>query len=72
MLKKDICAIENVQRRLTRLLPELSHLSYEEQLQTINLTTLHYRRYRMDMIQVFKIINNIDDVKMDGLFEFSD
>ena len=71
-LKKDIRAIENVQRRLTRLLPELSHLSYEERLRTLNLTTLHYRRYRMDMIQVFKILNNIDDVKMEGMFEYSD
>ena len=26
----------------------------------------------MDMIQTFKIINNIDDIKMDRLFEFSD
>ena len=71
-LKKDIRAIENVQRRLTRLLPELSHLSYEERLRTLNLSTLHYRRYRMDMIQVFKILNNIDDVKMEGMFEYSD
>ena len=72
VLKKDIRAVENVQRRLTRLLPELSHLSYEERLRELNLTTLHYRRYRMDMIQVFKILNNIDDVKMDGMFEYSE
>ena len=26
----------------------------------------------MDMIQAFKIINKIDDIKMEGLFEFSD
>ena len=26
----------------------------------------------MDMIQTFKIINKIDDIKMEGLFEFSD
>ena len=26
----------------------------------------------MDMIQVFKIIHNIDDVKMEDFFEFSD
>ena len=31
-LKKDIRAVENVQRRLTRLLPKLSDLSYEERL----------------------------------------
>ena len=71
-LKKDIRAVENVQRRLTRLLPELSDLSYEERLKKLNLTTLHYRRHRMDLIQVFKIISNIDDIQMDGLFELSD
>ena len=71
-LKKDIGAIENVQRRVTSLLPKLSHLSYEERLRALNLTTLHYRRYRMDMIQVFEILNNIDDVKMEGMFEYSD
>ena len=26
----------------------------------------------MDMIQVFKIVHNIDDISMDSLFEFSD
>ena len=26
----------------------------------------------MDLIPVFKIICNIDDIQMDGLFEFSD
>ena len=26
----------------------------------------------MDMIQTFKIINKIDDIKMEGLFEYSD
>ena len=26
----------------------------------------------MDMIQVFKVVHNIDDISMDGLFEFSD
>ena len=29
--------------------------------------TLNYRRHRMDMIQTFKIINKIDDIKMEGL-----
>ena len=54
------------------MLPELSQLNYEERLQRLSLTTLLYRRNRMDMIQVFKIVHNIDDISMDGLFEFSD
>ena len=71
-LKKDIRAVENVQRRLTRLLPELFYLSYEERFKKLKLATLHYRRHRMDLTQVFKIISNIDDIQMDGLFEISD
>ena len=71
-LKKDIRAIENVQRRITRLLPELSLLDYEERLKKLRLTTLLYRRNGMDMIQTFKIVQNIDDIPVEGLFEFSD
>ena len=26
----------------------------------------------MDMLQVFKIVQNIDDISMNGIFEFSD
>ena len=65
-LKKDICAIESVQRRLTKILPELTHISYEERLRKLNLMTLNYRRHRMDMIQTFKIINKIEVIKMEG------
>ena len=70
-LKKDIRAVENVQRRVTKLLPELRHLSYKERLSKLHLTTLQYRRNRYDMIQMFKIVSNIDDVPTQGLFEFS-
>ena len=71
-LMKDIRALENVQRRLTKILPELSQLSYTDRLKKLHLTTLHYRRYRMDMIQVFKIVNKIDDVSFDEFFTYSD
>ena len=71
-LKKDIRAIENVQRRITKILSELSNLFYEERLKRLSLSTLLYRRNRRDMIQVFKIVHNIDDISMNGLFEFSD
>ena len=65
---------KNVQRILTRLLPAHSHLCYEERLEKLNLTTLGllYRRHRIDMIQAFKVIHNIDDIQMYRLFEFSD
>lgn len=55
--KKDITTIENVQKRATKMVPGLSHLSYEERLRKIKLPTLHYRRIRGDMIEVFKLLN---------------
>ena len=52
--------LENVQRRATRLVPELRGLSYRERLTELNLSTMDYRRKRFDIIQVFKIIHDID------------
>lgn len=56
-LMKDIKAIENVQRRATRLLPGMAGLSYEERLRKLDLPSLSYRRSRGDMIETFKILS---------------
>ena len=60
-LKKHITAIENVQRRATKFVPGLSKLPYKERLQKVKLPTLSYRRYRGDMIEVFKITHGLYD-----------
>ena len=54
-LKKDIDKLERVQRRATKLIPELRILSYEDRVQQCKLTTLETRRVRGDQIEVFKI-----------------
>ena len=61
-LKKDIVMLENVQRRATRLLPELRHLPYHDRLKALDLPTLKFRRLRTDLIQCFKILKMIDEV----------
>jgi len=71
-LKKNKRIIENVQRRATRMIPDLKGLSYEERLSRLNLPTLEYRRKRGDLIQLFKIIHRIDDIDCNSLFSFSD
>ena len=51
----DIIAIENVQRRATKLVPLLKGLTYEERLRALNLPLAHRRR-RGDMIYTNKIL----------------
>ena len=58
--KKDKIVIENVQRRATRLVQSLKTLAYKERLIKLGLPTLEYRRERADLIQTFKLLNNID------------
>ena len=72
VLKKHISMIENVQRRATRILSTLRHLSYSERLQELNLPTLLYRRGRADLILVFKIIKGIDDIPIDDFIQLSE
>ena len=57
---------------ITKILPQLSSRCYEEILKRLSLSTLLYRRNSMDMIQVFRIVQNTDAISMNGQFEFSD
>ena len=52
--------IEPIQRRATRLIKGFEHYNYPERLQELNLPTLYYRR--CDLIQVFRIIKQIDHI----------
>ena len=69
--KKDKITLENVQRRATRLVKSIKHLSYSERLKTLGLPTLEYRRERADMIQVYKILHDIDKADREKLFQMA-
>ena len=62
-LKKDKDAIERVQRRATRMVTSITHLTYSERLAHLKLPTLEFRRDRADIIQLFKISQGIDRIK---------
>ena len=47
---------ENIQRA-TKLIPALQNLPYSTRLQSLNLPSLSYRRNRMDLIMMYKILN---------------
>jgi hypothetical protein len=66
--RKDIDLIEKVQRRATKLIPQLKDKSYEERLIFLDLTTLETRRLRGDLIEVFKIFKGYDDLQPSKFF----
>ena len=61
---KDIKLLKGVQRRATKLVKELKNLPYGIRLKKLELTTLEQRRDRGDLIQMYKIIYGIDDVRL--------
>lgn len=65
---KDIEVLERVQRRFTRLLPEVSSLPYEERLSKLGLKTLHTRRLIYDLTFMYKIIHGMIDVNHNHFF----
>jgi uncharacterized protein (DUF4415 family) len=65
--RKDATIIENVQRRATRLAPELRELSYEERLKSLNLPSLSYRRRRGDLIETYKIRKDAYKISKDKI-----
>ena len=64
--------IENVQRKFTKHIKGIQHLSYEKRLNKIKLPSLEYRQLRGDMIQVFKIARNYyDPSSTQSIFNFT-
>ena len=70
--KKDIDTLERIQRRATKMIPELRDLSYEERLKECGLTTLETRRLRGDQIEVFKILNGYENIDRNMFFSLKD
>ena len=66
--KKDVDTLERIQRRATKMIPELRDLSYEECLKECGLTTLETRRLRADDIEVFKILNGYENIDRNVFF----
>ena len=62
-MKMDIANLEKVQRRATKLVPNLKQLKYEERLRHLNLPSMQHRRRRGDMIYGYKLMTEQTKIK---------
>ena len=70
--KKDRKKIEQIQQQYTKRIDGMHKLSYTERLTILRLPSLEYRRFRGDLIEVYKITHNLyDPVTTNSLFSFA-
>ena len=70
-LRKHIDNIESVQRNFTKRIIGMKNLEYHERLNSLNIPSLEFRRFRGDLIEMFKICHNIyDPLTTSSLFVF--
>ena len=67
--QKHIGLLEGVQKRATKLVPELRNMTYKKRLEKLGLTCLEDRRIRGDMIETYKIMTGKNEVNKDIFFE---
>ena len=67
-MRKDVEVLERVQRRATRMMEGFERKSYEERLRGSHLTTLETRAVRADILEVFRIMNGLVDVREADFF----
>ena len=67
---KDKQLLEKIQHRFTRIIPGMKKLLYTERLRRLGLWSLETRRYRADLIEVYKMIHGLSGARFDCFFDF--
>ena len=70
-LEQDKSILEKVQIKAVKLVTGLTGNSYEEKCKELGLETLEQRRVKQDILQAYKILNGVDKVDPDRLFNLT-
>jgi len=64
--------VDNIQRRATKLIPNLRRLPYRDRLEAPRLPSLWYGGRPGDMLQVYKILKGIARMESNQFFSLAD
>ena len=71
-LRKNIDLVESVQRHYTKCIVGFKNFSYVDRMKSLKIPSLEFRRLRGDLIEAYKICNNIyDPLTTSNLFVFN-
>ena len=66
----QLAAMEIIQKWATKLVPKIKDMPFTGRLHALSLISLIARRVRGDLIQTYKVINNVEDMKVSNFLSF--
>ena len=69
-LRRDIDKMEKIQRRATKMIPEIRKHSYHQRIPDLDFISLVQRRLRGQLIEVFKYLNRLTTASARWLFDY--
>ena len=69
-LRRYIDKMERLQRKATKMIPEIRNHSYQQRFKDLKLISLIQRRLRGQLLEVFKYLNRFNNVSPIGLFDY--
>ena len=69
-IENETDEIEKIERRLTKMIPEIRNHCHHQRIEDRDLISLVQRRLRGQLIEVFKYLNEFTTASASGLFDY--